>query len=85
MHSMRITLIVITLLLIHLPLTAVAAETSGSENKNWNLKRDRDSVQVYTRNVDGSPYDAIRATTIMENIRLYSLVALIMDVEACPN
>mgnify|MGYP005644075015 CR=1 FL=1 len=82
---MRITLIVITLLLIHLPLTAVAAETTGSENKNWNLKRDRDSVQVYTRNVDGSPYDAIRATTIMENIRLSSLVALIMDVEACPN
>ncbi|MDG2175531.1 MAG: START domain-containing protein [Gammaproteobacteria bacterium] len=82
---MRITLTVITIFLFHLPLTTGAAEAPGTEGDNWNLKRDRDGVQVYTRNVEGSPYDAVRATTVMENIRLSSLVALIMDVEACPN
>ena len=82
---MRFSLILTTLFMIHLPMTVLAAEASGSESDNWNLKRDRDGVQVYTRNVEDSPFDAVRATTIMENIRLSSLVALIMDAEACPN
>jgi len=62
-----------------------AAENNEANDIAWNLKRDRDGVQVYTRNVEGSPFDAVRATTVMENIRLSSLVALIMDAEACPN
>ena len=81
---MRISHIFIALLLTHLPMTVLAAEDSGSQDESWTLKRDRDGVQVYTRKVEGSPYDAVRATTVMENIRLSSLAALIMDVEACP-
>jgi hypothetical protein len=81
---MRITLILITFF-IQFPSIGIATEALKSIDSNWDLKRDRDGVQVYTRNVEGSPYDAVRATTIMENIRLSSLVALIMDAEACSN
>jgi hypothetical protein len=62
-----------------------AAENNETDSLDWDLKRDRDGVQVYTRDVEDSPFDAVRATTVMENIRLSSLVALIMDAEACPN
>lgn len=59
--------------------TGLAAESE------WEQKRDRDGIQVFTRNVEGSPYDAVRSTTIVDNVRLSALVALIEDAEACPN
>lgn len=52
---------------------------------SWELRRDRDGIQVYTRSVAGSPYDAVRTTTRMTDVRLSSLVALIEDAEACPD
>lgn len=49
----------------------------------WELRRDRDGIQVFTRSVEGSPYDAVRTTAHMEGVRLASLVALIEDAAAC--
>ena len=51
----------------------------------WELKRDRDGIQVHTRPVPGSPYDAVRTTTKLDSVRLSALVALIEDAEACPD
>jgi len=53
--------------------------------EDWELRRDREGVQVYTRSVEGSPYKAVRASTLVENVTLSSLVALVGDAEACPN
>ncbi|NKB35191.1 MAG: hypothetical protein GKR91_19000 [Pseudomonadales bacterium] len=64
--------------ILAMPLFLLAAEDEG-----WELKRDRDGIQVYTRPVEGSPYDAVRSVTIMDNVRLASLVALIQDAPAC--
>ena len=50
----------------------------------WTLRRDREGIQVYTRSVEGSPYDAVRAVTVLENVRLAAMVALIEDAAACP-
>lgn len=49
----------------------------------WELRRDRDQVQVYTAEVEGSPYDAVLARTVIRDVRLSSMVALIMDAQAC--
>lgn len=53
--------------------------------ENWDLKLDREGIQVYIQEVSGSPYDATLSVTVIEDVRLASLVALIEDVEACPN
>ncbi len=53
--------------------------------EEWELKRDRDDIQVYTRSVEGSPYDAVRTITVADDVRLSSFVALIVDAEACPD
>jgi len=51
--------------------------------ENWDLKRDRDGIQVYTSKVEGSKYDAVKTVAIIEDVRLASLAALISDAEAC--
>ena len=68
--------VVITFMFV-LPVIGVAAELE------WELKRDRDGIQIFTRSVEGSPYDAVRSVTEIEGVRLSALVALIEDAEAC--
>ncbi len=67
------------------PLLLFCASTYllGAEERAWQLRRDRDGIQVHTRPVDGSPYDAVRTTTRMQDVRLSALVALIEDPMAC--
>ncbi len=71
--------------IIHILFVAGLSVSNGHAEAEWEQKRDREGIQVFTRNVEGSPYDAVRSTTIVENIRLSSLAALIEDVEACPD
>lgn len=66
------------LILMVLPLPLFAAEVA-----EWELKRDRDGIQVYTGEVAGSPYDAVRSEALIEGVTLSSLVALVNDAEAC--
>ena len=55
-----------------------------ADDFEWQLKRDRDGIQVYTRKVEGSAFRAVRGVTVLEDTRLSSLVALVRDAEACP-
>lgn len=64
--------------LLSFSVLTIAAES------DWELRRDREGVQVYTRKLPGSPFDEVRAVTEIENTRLSALVALIEDAEACP-
>lgn len=50
---------------------------------SWELERDKKGVQIYTRDIKGSPYDQVKGVTFV-NARLSSLVALVRDTEACP-
>ncbi|MDT8397991.1 MAG: START domain-containing protein [Pseudomonadales bacterium] len=63
------------------PAETLTVQSPGA--KNWELKRDRDNIQVYTRKVPDSPYAAVRVVSVLENIRLSALVALIRDAPAC--
>ncbi|HAT28964.1 MAG TPA: hypothetical protein DCS89_18255 [Gammaproteobacteria bacterium] len=51
----------------------------------WRLRKDEDNIQVYSRKVDGSPFDAVRTVTVMQDVRLSALAALIIDANACAN
>ena len=55
----------------------------AADEQGWKLQRDKDGIRVHTRLVEGSPYDEVRTTTSMGDVRLSSLVALIEDAPAC--
>ena len=72
--------ILILLLAVSWSVAPFAAEPGA----DWKLRRDRNSIQVYTSVVDGSRYDAVLSRTIVQDVRLSALVALLQDSEACP-
>ena len=51
--------------------------------ESWELKKDTNGIQVYTKAVPGSPYKAVKAVTRVDHVPLRALVALLDDVEAC--
>lgn len=79
---MRYTLIEVWGLLTSFALQAQAPFEPDAE---WRLRRDRQGIQVYTRPVADSPYDAVLSRMVLPDVRLSALVALIQDVEACPD
>lgn len=68
------------LLLLQIQVSAAAQP----DTSNWELRRDREGIQVYTRKLENSPYDAVRSVMLVNNLTLSSLVALLMDSDACP-
>ena len=52
---------------------------------NWELKRDRDGIAIYTAEVPGSKHKAVRTLMVLENTSLSELAALVRDPEACPD
>ncbi|MCB1671693.1 MAG: START domain-containing protein [Gammaproteobacteria bacterium] len=59
-------------------------EYAAAGLEDWTLRRDENGIQVYTRAVVGSPYDEVLTTTVVDNLRLASLVAVLQDPAACP-
>lgn len=66
-------------------LALIGSYPLAAQAQAWELRRDKDGIQVHTRAVEGSPYDAVRTSTRMSDVRLSALVALIEDAEACPD
>lgn len=60
-----------------------ASQVYGQES-DWELERDREGIQIFTRAVAGSPYKEVKSLSRIEGVSLTSLVALIEDAEACP-
>lgn len=75
--------------------SAVAKESAAAEEARqaadkatalvaaWQPARNRDGIQVFTGNVDQSRFDAVKVTTIIDNVKLNTLVAILRDREAC--
>lgn len=55
-----------------------------SESLEWELKRDKDGVRVYTAPVPNSANAAVRSTMQVDT-PLKELVALVLDTSACPS
>ena len=58
---------------------------SSFASEDWKLRKNKKNIQVYTRKVEGAAIKAAKVETIVEGYSLSSLVALLMDVEACPD
>lgn len=54
----------------------------GVPLEGWTLERDKNGVQIYTRDVKDSPYDQVKGVMRIK-ARLSSLVALVKDTDAC--
>lgn len=65
-----------------LSFNALAQET-GVEY-NWEEKRNRDGIVIYTSKVEGSPFKAVRGVMTVTG-KVESLVALVEDLPACPD
>lgn len=73
-----------TWLMLTITCSLAAAADSKAED-DWKLRKDKLGIQVYTRKVEGSKYAEVRSTTVLQNVRLASMVALLEDAEACPD
>ena len=71
-------------LVIAATLTVAGAIHADDVEHPWELKRDRDGIQVYTRKVEGSKFKAVRAVMEVE-ASLNQLVGLVQDTTACPD
>lgn len=74
-----------TLLIIlagFLPLS-VLAQLAGVDY-NWEEKRDKNGIRIYTSSVQGSPFKAVRGEMQVKG-KLSSLVALVEDHSRCPD
>lgn len=64
--------------------SAQKAHNGPGDPGNWELRKDRDGIRVYTRTGDSSQFDELRVETTTTG-KLSSLVALILDIGNYPN
>lgn len=57
---------------------------SAGETTEWKLRREESGVQVYTRNVAGSPFEEFRAVVTISSTTLTGVLDVIMDVKKYP-
>ena len=75
-----ITTFLIALLTVNINIAFAQVDGIAYE---WELKRDKSEIKVFTSSVEGSGFKAVRAEMLIP-ARLSSLVALVSDSEACP-
>lgn len=48
---------------------------------DWNLKKDKDGIKIYTRSVEGSSFDEFKGITTIEKSSLSAVLTVILDVK----
>ena len=71
------------MLFIKLLLANFILLTAG-ETTDWKLRKEESGVQVYTRNIAGSPFEEFRAVVTISNTTLTGVLDVIMDVKKYP-
>ena len=56
---------------------------TGSKT-DWKLRRESAGVKIYTRNVEGSPFEEFKGVVTIPNTTLTSVLDVIMDVQHYP-
>ncbi len=64
-------------------LTLLNQTALAATEEVWELQRDRDGIQIYTRSVEGSKFKAVKAEMEID-APIRELVGLVMDTDACP-
>lgn len=63
--------------------SSVSAQVDGVDY-SWEEKRDKDEIKIFTSEVSGSPYRAVRGEMTIKGT-VAALVALVDDLPNCPN
>ena len=71
----------VRLLLTFLIFTSVNA----SSKTDWKLRKEAAGVTIYTRNVEGSPYQEFKGIVTITNTSMTKVLDVIMDVKNYPN
>lgn len=51
----------------------------------WDLKKDKDGIKIYTRSIEGSSFDEFKGITTIEKSSLAEVLKVILDVENYEN
>ena len=82
-YKIRYYLLISILILAGNFVTAQTSDQQKEKAYEWQLKRDKDDIQIYTRKVEGSKFKQVKGVMSIP-ARLSSLVSLVKDNEACP-
>ncbi len=52
---------------------------------DWKLRKEASGVKIYTRNIEGSPFEEFKGTVTIPNSTLTGVLDVIMDVKNYPN
>jgi hypothetical protein len=52
---------------------------------DWNLKKDKSGIQIYTRSVEGSLFKEFKGITVLRDVTLTKVLDVIMDVKNYEN
>jgi hypothetical protein len=55
--------------------------TGSFPNSDWELKKEKAGIRIYTRSVDGSSFAEFKGITTIENSNLPDVLSVILDVE----
>lgn len=55
--------------------------TTSSSQQSWEIKKDDEGIQIYTRKVPGSDFKEFRGEVIMENTTMNNIQEAILDVD----
>lgn len=58
---------------------------SDREKVDWKLRKDADGVKIFTRHVEGSPFEEFKGIVTITNTSICKVLDVIMDVKNYPN
>jgi hypothetical protein len=62
----------------------ILVNANANEKFDWKLRKEESGVKIYTRSIEGSPYDEFKATVTIQNTSLTRVLDVIMDVKNYP-
>lgn len=59
----------------------LATNLSLYAESDWELKKDKDGIKVYTRDVEGSSFKEFKGVTVIDNVTITQVLDVIFDVK----
>jgi hypothetical protein len=73
------------MLFIRVLLAVIFINANASLSTDWKLRREESGVKIFTRNIQGSPFEEFRGTVTITKTSLTGVLDVIMDVKNYPN
>ncbi|MEI6276785.1 MAG: START domain-containing protein [Prolixibacteraceae bacterium] len=73
------------MLFIRLILAVIFINANASVSTDWKLRKEESGVKIFTRNIQGSPFEEFKGTVTISKTSLTGVLDIIMDVKNYPN